>query len=549
MKKWGTLLLVSAAMFIIVIDTTIMNVSISALVEDLDTTVGGIQGAISLYALVMASFILIGGKLADLVGKRRIFLIGVVIFGTGTSIAAVSQSLGMLLFGWSLLEGIGSALMLPNTQTLLRARYEGQERATGYGVLASVGAIGAAVGPIVGGFLTTFYTWRYAFAFEVIIVVLVLLLRKHLPADEPIESPPRFDFGAAAFSILGWSCIVLGILLGGDYGFWEAKQPFVIGGLEIAPFGLSITPFLILFGGLSIAALLRWEERRVAAGQDVLFHPEILRIPRIRPGFFTRFLQMAITASFLFALPLLLQTSFSFTAMQTGIALLPFSAAVLVAALAGARFGARFPPRSQILMGFAFCITGLLVLAATITPEASAADLALGLPIGAGVGMIGAQVLNLVLSMGSEQQTPEVAGLNGTFEQLGNSIGVALVGTIMIVSLTRGTVEAIAANPDIPSEQQAAMVASAEQGIEVMSDEQLRAEMDAAGVPQEVREQVLAGYNESRAQAFRSSMVFLAFLALIGLFVAWRLPNKSLVDDEEADGDAGALEDRTAAAA
>ena len=171
MKKWTLLSLLSAAMFIIVIDTTIMNVSISALVEDLNTTVGGIQSAISIYALVMASFMLIGGKLADIIGKKRTFLVGLVIFGVGTSIASFSQSLGMLIFGWSLLEGLGSALMMPSIQTLLRDTYEGKDRAAAYGIISAVGAIGAALGPIVGGFLTTYASWRWAFRLEVLIVI------------------------------------------------------------------------------------------------------------------------------------------------------------------------------------------------------------------------------------------------------------------------------------------------------------------------------------------------------------------------------------------
>lgn len=183
MKKWGALTSLSLAMFIIVIDTTIMNVSISALVEDLNTTVSGVQAAISIYALVMAAFMLIGGKLADILGKKRIFLIGLLIYCTGTTIASFSTSLTMLIIGWSILEGLGAALMIPNIQTLLRGEYEGGDLAFSYGIISAVGAVGAALGPIVGGFFTTYVSWRWAFRTELVIAVIVLVMTRYLAQD------------------------------------------------------------------------------------------------------------------------------------------------------------------------------------------------------------------------------------------------------------------------------------------------------------------------------------------------------------------------------
>ncbi len=247
MKKWTVLALLSAAMFIIVIDTTMMNVSISALVEDLNTTVSGIQAAISIYALVMASFMLIGGKLADIGGKKRMFVIGLCIYGVGTTTASFSQGLGMLIIGWSILEGLGAALMMPNIQTLLRGQYEGEDRAKGYGVIGAVGAIGAALGPIVGGFLTTYASWRWAFRLELLIVIAILVYRNRMPADQLAAKRPKFDYVGALLSITGWSSIVLGFLMIQSYGLWHAKQPLVIGDLELAPFGLSVVPFIDRF--------------------------------------------------------------------------------------------------------------------------------------------------------------------------------------------------------------------------------------------------------------------------------------------------------------
>ena len=533
MKKWTLLSLLSAAMFIIVIDTTIMNVSISALVEDLNTTVGGIQSAISIYALVMASFMLIGGKLADIIGKKRTFLVGLVIFGVGTSIASFSQSLGMLIFGWSLLEGLGSALMMPSIQTLLRDTYEGKDRAAAYGIISAVGAIGAALGPIVGGFLTTYASWRWAFRLEVLIVIGVLFFSNRINPDQLAAKRPKFDYLGAALSIIGWSAIVLGILLGQTYGFWLAKQPLVLGDIELAPFGLSVVPFMVGFGTLIIMLLFRWERTLEQKEGDGLFKPSLFRIKGLPSGFTVRFVQMAIMAAFLFIYPLLLQLSFEYSAMETGLALMPFSIAVLIAAMIGARLSARFSAKRLIQIGFLIGIAGLLTLEFTIQPNISASDLAGGALFGAGVGLIASQILNLILSSVSATDTPETTGLNGTFEQLGNAIGVALVGTIMLVSLSAGLEQGIHTSSTISAEDKAVLVQSVEEGVELISNTQLDAGLEAAGADETVKTEVLAIYAKSRTDAFRAGVAFLIFVALAGLILTAGLPDRKLVEEEQ----------------
>ena len=225
MKKWMLLILLSLSMFIIVIDTTVMNVSISALVVDLNTTVVGIQSAISLYALVMASFMLIGSALAGFLGKKLTFLIGVVIFGVGTFFASLSSTLLTLIIGWSILEGLGSSLMVPNIQTLLRDRYGGKDLAFAYGIISAVSAVGAALGPILGWYLTTFHSWRWAFRLEVLIVLVVLALSYHIENDRPAHRP-RFDLLGAILSVLGFSTVVLSIFDGATLWGLVGKAAF-----------------------------------------------------------------------------------------------------------------------------------------------------------------------------------------------------------------------------------------------------------------------------------------------------------------------------------
>lgn len=532
MKKWGPLITLSLAIFIIVIDTTIMNVSISALVVDLNTTVTGVQSAISIYALVMAASILIGAKLSDIFGKKRVFIVGLVIYGVGTTIASLSNSLPTLIFGWSFLEGVGGALMMPNVQVLLRSEYKGKDLAFAYSMVSAIGAVGAAVGPIVGGFFTTYFSWRWAFRTEVLIVIIVLVLSRTLAQDKVATPRPKFDFVGALLSVIGWSGIVLGILLTQTYGFFLAKQPFMLGDLAIAPFGLSISPILIGLGLLFIMLLFQWETRLERHGKAGLFRPTIFNAAGIKPALVVRFLNLAIMAAFLYVFPLLLQLSFDYTAIETGIALMPYSLGLLVMALLGSRLAARFTARQIIRVGFAVSAVGLIMVALTIQPEASASDLALGGVLGMGLGLIASQILNLILSSVTPEQTAETSGITSTFEQLGNAIGVALVGTIMLTTLTaviQRDITQSAIAPDIQQE----LITAVDEGIQLMSDTQLQQGLVEAGATPEIITDITSLYSVARIQAFRSGVALLVFITLVGFILAGSLADRKLVKTEE----------------
>jgi MFS family permease len=532
MKKWGTLITLSLAMFIIVIDTTIMNVSISALVKDLNTTVSGVQAAISIYALVMAAFILIGGKLADMFGPKRVFVTGLIVYSIGTTIASFSSSLPMLIFGWSILEGLGAALMIPNIQVLLRNAYEGEDRATAYGVVSAVAAVGAAVGPIAGGFFTTYVSWRWAFRSEIAIAIVVLILSRSLAKDVLEGERPKFDFLGAILSIFGWSSIVMGILLSQKYGIFLAKEPFVIGSLEIAPFGLSITPVLVGLGFLLILLFFAWERRLEERGADGLFSPSILGITGIKPGMAVRFLHMALMAGFLYLVPLMLQLSFEFTAMRTGLALMPYSVSLLIMAIVGSRLSSRFFANRLIQVGFVLAAAGLGLMAASIQPDATPEELVLGAVFGAGVGLVASQILNLIISSVSAEQTPETAGLTATFEQLGNAIGVALIGTVMLGALASGLQEGVAASTVIPNEAKDPLVEVVEQGVQLMSDTQLRTGLLEQGVSEAGIAELNAIYATSRTGAFKAGVSLLIYASLLALVISLWLPKRKLVEAE-----------------
>lgn len=527
MKKWGVLILLAMSMFIIVIDTTIMNVSISALVADLDTTVGGIQSAISIYALVMASLILTGGKLADIIGQKKTFTIGLILFGIGTSTAALSQSLGMLIIGWSVIEGIGSALMLPNTQTILRKEYDGNDRAFGYAIIGAVSAVGAALGPIIGGYLTTFHTWRYAFAFEVAIVVTVLLFRNLIKSDVLEKIKPKFDFIGAILSFLGLSSIVLGFLLVQSYGLFVAKKPLEIGGLSIAPFGLSVVPFMIGLGILIIMILFSWESNQEKNNKDPLFRPSIFTNSFFKKGVVIDLFRLAMTAGLLFTFPLFLQVTYEYNAMQTGIALMPFSVAVLVMSLIGARFASKIKSKRLIQFGFILTAIGTLYLAQSIDPDNSSRIIPSTIIIGSGIGLIASQIINLVLSVVDEKQTAVAAGLDGTFQQLGNSIGVALIGTILFGTLTTSSIQGVQSST-LPESVKNQIESRQNTGIQLITDSDLVKAISDAGLTEQESDELVSIYDESRTTAFQSAVLFIAFISFAGLILTPGLPDKKL---------------------
>jgi len=532
MKKWGALTTLSLAMFIIVIDTTIMNVSISVLVVDLDTTVTGVQAAISIYALVMAALMLIGSRLSDIIGTKRTFLIGLIIYSVGTTMASLANSLTMMIIGWSVLEGVGAALMMPTMTVLLRKQYQGAALATAYGIISAVAAVGAAVGPIAGGFFTTFVSWRWAFRTELVIAIIVLLLTRTLMSDQLSKDRPKFDYVGALFSIIGWTSIVLGILLAQKYGFFLVKEPFYLGSAEISPFGLSISPVLVGFGFLVILLLFRWERRLEQNNGDGLFRPSIFESKGLKAGIAVRFVQMAVTAGFLYIFPLLLQLTFNYTAMQTGLTLMPFSLSLLVMAIVGARLSSRFYANRIIIAGFIIAIAGLASIGASIQPEIGPQDLALGGLFGLGLGLIASQLLNLVFSSVSPENTAEAAGLNSTFEQLGNAISVALVGSVMLVALTAGIQEGVTNSKIIPAEVKTPFIAAVEEGVQLMSTTQLQEGLEAAGTSEAMSNEILDIYSVSRTVAFKAGIGLLTYFALMALIISMWLPKRKLVESE-----------------
>src|SRR5690242_2247334 len=352
-----------------VLDSSVMNVSISQIVADLDTTIQGVQLAITAYTLVTAAFMLPGAKLSDIWGRDRTFAIGLVVYAVGSFTTAISPNLGVLLIGWSLIEGLGAVLVVPAIAALIAANYEGKERALAYGLIGGVAAAAVAVGPIIGGWVTTNFTWRYVFVGEVVIVAVILLMRNRMKKSPKPENPPRLDYVGAALSAAGFGLVVLGILQSSSWGWIQPKGALTIGGVEITPFGFSAVPFLII-GGLGLLWVLNdWIERRQSRGEDVLVDLAMLKIPTLRAGLSSLVGQQLILMGTFFVLPVYLQVVLGLDAFNTGKRLLPMSITMLIAALTGPKLAVRWAPKVLARVGLAVMVVAALVLVGTIDVE------------------------------------------------------------------------------------------------------------------------------------------------------------------------------------
>lgn len=524
MSKRLVLVVLAASQFLMVLDAAVMNVSISQLVADFDTTVTTIQGVITLYALVMAALFMTGGKLGDVLGRRRTFVIGHVIYGAGSLLTALSWSVGALALGWSILEGIGAALVLPALAALVAGNYEGRARAAAYGLLGGVAGAAIAVGPILGGWVTTELTWRLVFAGEVLIALAIVFATPRLVHDAARSGPaPRIDWLGALLSALGIGLIVYGVLRASSWG-WLAPRDS-----PVAPFGFSLTPFVVGAGGVLLAAFRSWERRQEEHGRAPLVHFGLLRRPVLRAGLTTFLGQNLVLMGIFFAIPLYLQIVQGFDALQTGIRMLPTSVALFVTALLGSRLSSRFSPRTIVRAGFLFLLAATAFLLGTIDPQIDTLDFAIAMAVlGVGMGLVVSQLGNVVQSAVEEDDRSEAGGLQYTAQQLGSSLGTALIGAIVITGLAAAFSANVKSDPQIGAAVQQQVGVRLESSVTFADTASVEQAARAAGVSQQETAALVSHYEDAQLKALKLGILACGFVALAALLATRHLPRRRL---------------------
>ncbi|MFE0460330.1 MFS transporter [Kitasatospora sp. NPDC058965] len=529
MGRWKALAVLGTAQFLMVLDTAVMNVSISQLVEDFDTEVTAIQTVITLYALVMGAFMITGGKLGDLLGRRRAFGIGLVVYAVGSAITAVAPVLWVLAVGWSVIEGLGAAIVLPALAALVAGCYRGRERALAFGVIGGLSGVGIAVGPLLGGWVTTYLTWRLVFAGEVVVVVVILLLLRWI--DVPPETGKRvqLDVVGAVLCAAGLAGVVLGILRSSTWGLVRPTNP------PFTVFGFSPTLFVIAAGGVLLGCFVSWVRHREARGQDPLVRLALLRVPQLRAGLLMLLTQSTILLGLFFVIPLYLQVVQGFDAFRTGVRLLPVSITMLVAAMSGPALARVASPRSVVRAGLLVMLGAVLWLLATIQPVIDDLNFALAMALlGLGMGLLASQLGFTVQSAVDEQERSEAGGLQNTAQQLGSAVGTALIGAILIAALAGAFSRQIAANPQISAEVRTQAGVALEAGVQFVSTEQLSTALAEAQVPPDQAEHLVDAYATAQLNGLKTAILAAGGITLCGFAFTRHLPAQRLGAPEEA---------------
>ena len=534
--NWLPIAILAAAQFVMVLDSSVMNVSISQIVADLDTTIQGVQLAITAYTLVMAAFMLVGAKLGDIWGRNRTFAIGLFVYACGSFTTAISPNLTVLLFGWSLVEGLGAVLVVPAIAALIAQNYEGRDRALAYSIVGGVAAAAIAAGPLIGGWVTTTYTWRLVFLGEVVIVAVILLVRNRMRTAPRDPNPPRLDVVGAVLSASGLAIIVLAILQSSTWGLILPKSGPTINGQEIAPLGFSVVPFLILIG-LGILFLFEaWEKRLARLGRDRLLDFALLQIVALRAGLTTLAVQQLLILGTFFVLPVYLQVVLGFDAFETGLRLVPMSVAMLVAALSGPRLAARRSPRAVARLGLIAIAIGAAIVLATLDVELRSIGFGIGLAIfGIGAGFLASQLGNVIISAAPPAQTNEAGGLQGTAQNLGASLGTALIGSVLLIGLTAGFASRIEDDQALPADMRVELADEARStGLQVVTVNEVAKIATSAGLPPDQVAAITADYGAAQLDGLRLSLGAVALFALLGLVFTRNLPAESTATESAA---------------
>ncbi|HEV7957218.1 MAG TPA: MFS transporter [Marisediminicola sp.] len=525
MRKWSVVIILGCAQFVMVLDGTVMNVSISTVVDDLSTTVSAMQAAITFYTLTMAAVMLLGAKLGDVWGRRRAFVIGSCVYALGSLITALSPTVQLLFLGWSIIEGLGAVLVIPAIAALVADNYEGRARITAYAIIGAVSGAAVAAGPLIGGFVTTYFSWRYVFVAEVVIMAGVVLFAR-LVTDATERQHVRIDVLSVLLSAFGLVFVVFGMLQSKTWGWVRPLASPEIGGVPIAPLGISLTAWFMVVGAVLVYLFVRRQLRLVRLGRSPLVHVEMFSIRQLRSGLSVLGAQYAVTAGLFFMVPVYLQMTLGLDALQTGIKIFPLSVSLILFSIVGTMLSRLWAPRRIVRGGQLVLVLSAFLLLGSVTPDLKSGLFATGMFLaGAALGLLASQLGNVNMSSVTEKQTSEVGGLQGVFQNLGSSLGTALIGSILIGALSTSFAAGVASS-DLPAEAKATVTQATQGGVTVVPAASVKEIAQTAGLSTDESSTLAEIYRDSQLSSLRTAFFGLILIAIVSLAFSRGIPTE-----------------------
>jgi MFS family permease len=429
------------AQFIASFAATNMNVAINNISADLGTTVLGVQTAITLFTLIMAALMIPGSKLTDIWGRKPCLLLGLGIYGLGAVLSAVSLSLGVLIVGYSFLEGVGSALMIPPIYILITVLFTDiTSRAKYFGIISAAGGAGAAAGPLIGGVITSAISWRASFLLQALVVAWIMYLCRHVPHTPTPSDRPAFDFGGAVLSAIGLVLVVSGVLLSRTYGWFGARQDFSAFGHVLIDKG-SLSPVWLFMGAGALALLWFYLHirSREKTGREPLLSTRLFHNRISNLGLATQTVQWLVMQGSFFVVSVFLQVVRGYSAIQTGLVLTASTAGILLSSAFAGRMAARRAQATLIRSGFLLTMVGMVLVMLFGGVGSNILAILPGLfAVGLGIGIMLTASVNVVQSSFADRDQGEISGLSRSVSNLGSSLGTALAGSVLVSTLVKG---------------------------------------------------------------------------------------------------------------
>ena len=533
-RKWAPLFVLSLGLAIIIIDTTLLNVSLKYLIIDLKTNIQALQWVITAYSLTLAALTITGGRLGDLFGRKRMFVLGAAIFAIGSFVASQSNHVSTMIIGESLIEGVGAALMMPATASLLVSTYRGRQRAIAMGVWGGIAAASSAIGPILGGYLTTNFSWRWGFRINVVVAAILIIGSILVKECRDNEEKPRLDFLGVILSSLGLLGIVFGIIESSRYGWWAAKEVFSVGKYAIDLGHYSVVPLSIILGIAFMSLFLVWQHIVTERKGTPLVSLTLFKNYQFSSSLLVTAVMAIGQAGIIFSFPIFFQAVRGLDAFHTGLAFLPMSAtALMVAPLSGIVLTKRISPKRLIQTGLLLGTISLLVIRTALRVDSNVSDFIPGMILyGAGLGLTMAQISNMALSAVSVEEAGEASGVNNTIRQIGSSLGSAIVGAALLTALATNLSNGITTSAVIPAQMKNTIsqaVSSQSSSVEFGNQTNF-----GANIPVAITNEITKISHQATTDANRLAIIYAIVFMGFGFIASFWLPKEANIEQNRS---------------